>query len=88
MDIFLEIDEEMSRLYQARLAERKIADKMLEVPLVMEVEPVVKEFTRKFVPPLICYNDCCYNRKTAEDSNSGAFSVMTRNVFRRYVSLL
>lgn len=58
-------------------------------PFAMKVEPIAKEFTQKFCPPLICYNDCNYSRMNLPNPNRDeAFSIVIRNIFRQYVSAI
>ena len=58
-------------------------------PLALNVEPIAKSFTQRFCPPLICYNDCNYSRTNSPNAfPDEAFSIVIRNIFRKYVSAI
>lgn len=58
-------------------------------PWALDVEPVAKSFVQRFCPPLVCYNDCNYSRMNLPNAiPNEAFSVVIRNIFRKYVSAI
>lgn len=57
-------------------------------PLALSVEPAAKGFIQEFNPPVICYSDCCFARKNSAGGTDEAFSIICRNVFRKYVSMI
>jgi len=57
-------------------------------PLALTVEPFSREFTKRFCPPIICYQDCNYSREKNSNIQNESFSIIIRNLFRKYVAAI